>query len=76
MIKLKTETKYRFVFKNGYTHDFWFSELNIKWKTDTLELTSLKWKGRTTSSLPFHLVVSDVVAIIVLGKTRSRIYWE
>lgn len=76
-MKFAQETLYRFVFKNGYTHDFWFTKLTAEWRTGDLDLISVKWaqltgKGHAT---PFHFAPRDVMAIIDMGKTRSRLKW-
>lgn len=76
MIKMKSEAKFRFVFKNGYTHDFWFTKLDIEWNSVTKELTAVKWSAlKRNNELPFHFMVNDIATIIDLGKSRSRIAW-
>lgn len=72
-MKTVTERKYRFVFDNGYTHDFWFTEVNISWDKATLRLNSLEWKhanGANRDGL-FHIVLSQITAIIALEENRE-----
>lgn len=73
-MKTVVEYKYRFVFSNGYTHDFWFGYLNIE-RGDTTKIISLEWKHADENTHvrhnPAHLTLSAIDAIIDLGESRE-----
>lgn len=74
-MKILKERKYRFVFNNGYVHDFWFTKLGIEWRKGDLKITNVDWKFLTKKGnpSPFHFSPDDITAIIDMGKTRRRL---
>lgn len=71
--KTETEFEYRFVLANGYTHDFWFTNLETEWD-ESVNLTSLDWKQSDRvfiRSSPHYIKLSQIVAIIQTGLSRE-----
>ena len=77
-MEIVKERKYRFVFNNGYVHDFWFTKFSIEWRSDDLRITNIEWKRLTGkgNAVPFHLSPMDITAIIDMGKVRRRLTWS